>query len=159
MALVFHVDEIMKGTHHFVDPSYGDAAERPCWFRLRWGAPLLASVNPFSSRFLRYDATGVIEVDGLTDGQADCTGSLELDYFGDKKITYDLCFTARGMSFRYLGEKTHVDLRHPLLLIKTHTTCYGAITDPGDHFVSKSVLHFDLRRMVEFARSIRLQRS
>ncbi len=159
MPLAFHLDEVMRGSHHFVDPSYGDAAERPCWFRLRWGAPLLASINPLSSRFLRYDAAGTIVVDGLTDEPAACTGTLELDYFGDKKITYDLHFSARGSTYRYLGEKTDVDLRHPLLLIKTHTTCYGAVTDDAGQFVSKSVLHFDLEHMAQFARTIRLERT
>lgn len=158
MPFTFHIDEVMKGNHHFVDPSYGDATDRPCSFRLRWGAPLLASINPLSSRFMRYDASGVIEADGLTDGAVDCSGTLELDYFGDQKITYDLRFEARGRPFRYLGEKTHVDLRHPLLLIKTHTTCYGAITDDADRFVSKSVLHFDVFSVGKFARSLRIGR-
>lgn len=158
MPIAFHANETMKGTHHFVTPALGPPTDRPCWFRLRWGAPLLESVNPFSSRFLRYDASGVFVADRLTDGPAACSGSLELDYFGDLKITYDLCFQVAGARYRFRGEKRDVDLRRPLQLIKTHTTCYGAITDDTGNVVSKSVLHFAPENLREFVASMRLAR-
>ena len=159
MPLAFKITETMHGSHHFVDPAHGEAVDRPMHFTIDWGAPIASSVNPLSNRFMRYEASGTVAVDGLTSGEVPCTGSLEIDYVGLRKIIYDLAFQADGQTFRYRGEKTNVDLLKPLQLIKTHTTCYGTIVREDGRILSKSVLHFEPETMWPFLSSFRLRRA
>jgi hypothetical protein len=159
MPLAFKITETMRGAHHFVDPTRGEAIDRPMHFVIDWGAPIASSINPLSQRFMSYAASGVITVDGLTSGEVPCEGSLEIDYLGLRKIVYELVFQAGGQTFRYKGEKTNVDLLRPLQLVKTHTTCYGSIVDESGHIVSKSVVHFEPETMWPFLSSFRLRRA
>ena len=156
MPLSFTITETMSGLHHFVDPERGDANDRRFYFRLDWGARRPSQLNPFGQEFLSFEATGQILVDGLTAGEVPCTGTLELDYFGRHTITYVLDFAVDGESYHFVGEKVDVNPLHPLMLVKTHTTCYGTLTDSTGTIVSRSVTHFEPRTLVPFLTSFRL---
>ena len=157
MTLAFSVTETMRGLHHFVDPSLGPPDERPMYFRIDWGAPIGSALNPLSDGFMRHQATGTLFAEGLTPEPVPCTGALAVDYLRDHTITYDLGFSCAGAPYRYVGRKTDVYLRHPLQLIKTHTTCYGAITDAQGRTLSRSVLHFPPETALPFLMSFRLR--
>jgi hypothetical protein len=156
MPLSFTITETMSGLHHFVDPARGDANDRRCWFRLDWGARRAAQLNPFGDEFLVFAATGQIFVDGLTDSDVPCRGTIELDYFGRHTITYELDFDVDGEAYHFVGEKLDVNPLSPLMLVKTHTTCYGTLTDATGVIVSRSVTHFEPRALVPFLTSFRL---
>jgi hypothetical protein len=159
MALGFETEEIMRGTHHFVDPSYGSPHEMPMHFRIDWGQTFDRFLNPGSAGFFRADATGVISVTGLTDGEVPAKGSLELRYLTENTLRYDLEFNAHGEPFRYVGQKRDVKLWKPWLLPKTHTTCYGWISDEQGSIISRSVVHFllDFATLTHFITSFRLK--
>ena len=156
MPLSFTITETMAGLHHFVDPARGDANDRRFYFRLDWGARRGEQINPFADEFLAFGATGQILVDGLTDGEVPCTGTLKLDYFGRHTITYALDFEVDGEAFHFVGEKVDVNPLSPVMLIKTHTTCYGTLTDAAGAVVSRSVTHFEPSTLVPFITSFRL---
>jgi len=157
MSVRFTFTETMTGLHHFVDPKRGDANDRRFYFRLEWGPRDLSQLSPFGHNFLTFEAEGVIFVDGLTDGEVPCTGSLAIDYFGRRTITYALEFEVKGERFRFVGEKVDVNLLNPLMLIKTHTTCYGTLLDETGTIVSRSVAHFEPSSLISFLTSFRLQ--
>jgi hypothetical protein len=159
MALMLSMTECMRGVHHFVDPALGDASDRELYFRIQWGAPLRAALNPLSPGFLRYQAHGAIFVQGLGAAELPCAGSLRLDYVREHKIIYDLRFEHEGRALRYLGEKTDVRLTRPLMLVKTHTTCYGRILDEAGRILSRSVVHFEPSATLQFLASTRLSAS
>jgi hypothetical protein len=159
MAVVVRLTETMRGTHHFVDSSLGNAEDRKFYFRIQWGGAVSSVLNPLSPDFLRYDADGIIFVEGLDSSELRCKGSLELDYLREHKLTYRLNFEHQGRLFRYTGEKTNVRLTHPVMLVKTHTTCYGRIVDDQSRIVSKSVAHFEPESIAEFLTSFRLSRA
>ena len=156
MSLSFTLTETMSGLHHFVDPGRGDANDRRFYFRLDWGARRPAQLNPFGQEFMIFEATGWILVDGLTPGEVPCTGTLEIDYFGRHTITYVLDFEVDGESYHFVGEKVDVNPLRPLMLVKTHTTCYGTLTDAAGAVVSRSVTHFEPSTLVPFITSFRL---
>jgi hypothetical protein len=156
MHLRFTITETMTGLHHFVDPALGDPADRRFYFRIVWGGRPTKVLNPLSPDFLFYDADGVVFAEGLGPDEIPCKGTLRLDYFGTRKITYTLHFDHGGHSYRYVGAKVNVDLRNPLMLVKTHTTCYGEVTDETGKVVSKSVLHFEPESMAAFLTSVRV---
>ena len=156
MSLGFAVTETMRGVHHFVDPVRGPAIDRRFHFRIDWGAPLRTSCNPRSGRFMRYEAEGELFAEGLTKHIVACRGTLAIDYFKEHSIVYELLFEAEGQTLRYEGRKTDVRLSRPLQLIKTHTTCYGSITDGSGVIISRSVVHFPPETTLSFVRSIRL---
>jgi hypothetical protein len=156
MSLSFTITETMSGLHHFVDPARGDANDRRFYFRLDWGARRGGQLNPFGPEFLVFDAAGQILVDGLTTGEVPCTGTLELDYFGRHTITYALDFEVDGERYHFVGEKVDVNPLHPIMLVKTHTTCYGTLTDSTGTIVSRSVTHFEPSAIVPFITSFRL---
>lgn len=147
----FRMDEIMVGTHRFADSE----DERPMLFHLSWGHPRPAIFyNPFSPEFLCARARGVITVDGLVH-KADCSGNLKLLYFSGGKIRYELDFSDdQGKAYHYLGEKVNI---RPWNLHRSHTTCYGTITehDTGK-VVSNSVIRFPLSELPAFLKSFRL---
>ena len=157
MALAFSITETMTGSHHFVEPSLGDGSDQSLIVRIRWGGELSAVLNPLSARFLNYDAEGSIFIEGLASEEIPCSGWLRLDYFRDHKIVYRLDFKHDGHVFHYTGEKTNVHLRRPLQLVKTHTTCYGAVTNERGQTISKSIIHFKPSSMPAFLRSLRLK--
>jgi len=152
MGLSFQLTECMRGAHHFVDPVLGDASDRNLYFRIRWSGQLASVLNPFSSEFLLYQAQGAILVDGLTQGEAPCKGTLKLDYLREHKLTYTLVFDR----WRFIGEKLDVRLSRPVMLIKTHTTCYGRIEDERARIVSRSVVHFEPADAFGFLASTRV---
>ena len=158
MTITFAVTETMRGVHHFVDSARGPAEDRPFHFCIEWSAPLARSLRPWSDEFMRYEAKGEIFAAGLTPRSTPCRGSLAIDYLADHTIRYDLEFEADGTTHRYEGTKTDVRLSRPLQLIKTHTTCYGRITDASGAIVSRSVLHFLPETTGAFLRSFRLRR-
>jgi len=151
------ITETMRGVHHFVDPARGEANDRTFYFKIDWGGAPLEVLNPVSSRFLVFDAEGVILVAGLTEGEIPCRGMLTLDYFRARKLRYELDFLVDGEPYYYVGEKVNVDLRRPLLLIKTHTTCYGTLRNRDGAIVSRSVVHFEPEAMGPFIKSVRLR--
>lgn len=159
MSLAFAVTETMRGVHHFVDPARGPAVDRPFHFRIDWGAPFRKSLRPRSDRYMRYGAEGELFADGLTPHIVPCHGTLTIDYFKDHAIVYDLRFEAEGQLLQYVGRKTDVRLTRPLQLVKTHTTCYGSITDASGSILSRSVVHFPPETTLSFVRSFRLRKS
>lgn len=150
------ISETMRGSHHFVDPALGAATDHRFYFIIDWGGLPLEVLNPLSSMFMVFDAEGVILVEGLTDGEVPCTGKLTLDYFGSRSLRYELDFEVGDRGYSYVGEKVDVDLRKPLLLVKTHTTCYGTLRRDDGAIVSRSVVHFEPEAIVPFLRSVRL---
>lgn len=156
MTFKVRVTETMQGDHHFVDAELGDPSDRPFLFRIDWSASPLDAFNPGSPRFMTFEASGVMDVEGLTAGETPCSGSLTVDYLQSQTITYDLLFEAKGREHRYLGRKVGVDLRRPLELVKTHTTCYGTISREDGRIVSKSVAHFVPEELFPFLTSFRV---
>jgi len=155
MALDIQLTETMRGLHHFTDPDLGEARDRRMWFTIDWRGAPSAVLNPLSRTFMVFDAAGVMYVEGLTEPEVECEGTLAVDYFRTQTIKYDLAFDVEGVRYRYKGEKVEVNLARPLELIKTHTTCYGSTTRDG-RIISRSVTHFDLRTAVPFVTSFRL---
>jgi hypothetical protein len=150
----FRIAETMRGSHHFVAGA-GPEGEHPLDLELDWGCQRLSEwLNPLGARFLSNVAEGRIRVGGLVDA-APCRGRLDLRYFKDASIRYDLRFKgAHGRAYRYLGEK--VNLR-PWNLHRTHTTCYGTIVDlNADRDVSKSIVYFSLGSLPAMLASFRL---
>ena len=153
----FKMDEIMVGTHTFSDGSF-EGRELPLNFSLTWGNEnLVKFLNPRSDEFLMNSAKGFITVGGLAN-KADCTGTLRLMYFSERKIRYELDFRGdNGRAYRYAGEKVNI---WPWNLHKTHVTCYGTITDLAtEKIISGSVVYFPLREMLDFLKSTRLVKS
>jgi hypothetical protein len=150
------ISETMRGSHHFVDSALGEATDRGFHFIIDWGGAPLEVLNPFSSRFMSFDTEGVIFVEGLTDGEVPCTGKLTLDYIRSRSLTYELDFDAGDERYHYTGRKVDVDLRRPLMLVKTHTTCYGMLRRDDGSIVSRSVVHFEPEELLPFVRSVRL---
>jgi hypothetical protein len=156
MVLKIRITETMRGQHHFVDPELGEPLDRSLHFRIDWSGEPKTALNPLDSGFMTFDAAGVIDVEGLTKGEIPCAGSLRVDYFRGRTITYELDFEANGDRFRYVGQKVGVNLLRPVELIKTHTTCYGTITREDGRIVSKSVTHFEPDELVPFVASFRV---
>ncbi len=152
--LGFSVRETMRGTHHFVGGA-GPDGEHPLEFTITWGARHLDDwLNPLGTGFLSNFLTGTIRVGHLVEDAA-CTGTLDLRYFQEAKLRYTIDFKAAGdHPYRYVGEK--VNLR-PWNLHKTHTTCYGTITDLiSGKDVSRSIVYFTLDELPSFVTSLRL---
>ncbi|MEW6077674.1 MAG: hypothetical protein AB1724_07680 [Thermodesulfobacteriota bacterium] len=152
----FKLDELMTGTHQFTDGRTDAGVKRPLFFHITWGNSSLARFfNPFSGQFLLNEARGVITVDGLVN-KADCTGTLRLLYFTERKIRYDLIFKDdAGKAYRYVGEKRDI---WPWNLHRTHVTCYGTITDlETGQTISESVIYFPYRETLAFLLSFRLR--
>lgn len=153
----FSITETMKGDHHFVDPTIGSASDRLFYFRIEWQGAIPDSFDPRSTEFLIFDAQGVIFVSGLTAGELPCAGSLRLDYVRSKSLRYELDFDVDGEAYHYVGEKLDVNLLKPLLLIKTHTTCYGTLTRSDGSIISRSIAHFEPETALPFILSLRVK--
>jgi hypothetical protein len=146
----FKIDEIMAGSHRPI----GRDEDLPMHFNITWGHKnLIEYLNPFSPEFLRAEAAGVITIDGLVK-KTECTGSLKLLYFTERKIRYELYFAdEQGRTYRYLGEKINI---LPWNLHKSHFTCYGTITErETGTVISSCVVRFPFRELMTFIRSIR----
>jgi hypothetical protein len=158
MAKTFQITETMRGVHHFVDPSRGTAEDHVFYFTIDWQSSVFKALNPFGASFMTFDAKGVLFAGGLTAGEVPCQGVLKVDYIRSKTIAYELDFQIEDKSYHYVGEKVDVDLSKPLLLVKTHTTCYGRVTRDDGQIVSRSVAHFEPRTVLPFLMSFRFQR-
>lgn len=158
MGIAFSIDEIMKGTHHFVDPQLGSTEESEFYFKITWGQSIVDFFNPLSTKCFKTDAEGTIFVTGLTSQEVPTKGTLELNYFSEQKLRYTLNFSVKGEPYQYVGEKVDVKLWRPLCLVKTHTTCYGKITDKKNKIISKSVTHFEIEpgNLLYFASSFKI---
>lgn len=156
MTISFTITENMHGYHHFVDSEYVSVINRPFHFKINWGAPIISAINPKSHYFMQYKALGKLFVGGLTSEYVSCRGSLVIDYFKTHKIIYNLKFEAKNETFNYVGKKTSVKLSNPLELIKTHTTCYGKITNTNNKIISYSVAHFKKEELLPFIRSFKI---
>jgi hypothetical protein len=154
----FRIDEVMRGTHRYLrDFLPGDVpagAEFPLEFFVTWGNPHLEKfLNPFSGDFFFSDLEGTLSAGGLC-LEAPVKGSFELNYFKDATLRYCFEFTAYDRLYRYLGEKRGI---RPWNLQRTHTTCYGTITDVlSGEILSESVVYFDLPQLPSFLASLRL---
>jgi len=148
----FKVDEIMTGTHHFVGGS-GPAGELPMEFRVTWGNKHFTKfINPSGNEFMVSDLEGVVDIGGLCEN-APVKGKLELRYFQEGKIRYTFDFEVGGKKYNYVGEKR--DIR-PWNLHRTHTTCYGTLTEADTgKVVSESITYFKLNTAIPFVLSMR----
>lgn len=151
--LGFTMVETMIGTHTFF-PGFGPSGVHPMHFEVTWGShDILQWLNPIGSHFLVNFLEGTVSVGGLVK-QTICRGSLDLMYFTQAKIRYIFEFSdSRKNTYRYVGEKIHL---RPWNIHRTHTTCYGVITDlKTNQPISKSVLRFDLHTLPAFIGSFR----
>ena len=124
-------------------------------FEITWGARrILPYLNPLKMSFMSNFVEGTVSVGGLVQN-ARCRGTLDLRYFSEAKIRYNFTFKDdQGRALRYIGEKVNI---RPWNLHRTHTTCYGTITDLGTgQELSKSILYFELQTMPAFLSSFRL---
>lgn len=150
----FMMDEVMSGSHHFIDGA-GPDGEHPLSFHVTWGNRHLEDwLNPLGPGFMSNFLEGTVDVGGLVQG-AHCYGTLDLRYFQEGSIRYTFDFKdGNDRPLRYVGEK--VDIR-PWNLHRTHTTCYGTITDLRENReLSKSIVYFKFNTLPAFLGSIRL---
>lgn len=152
--LGFMLDEVMVGSHHFVNEA-GPQGEHPMSFEVSWGSRrMLPYLNPLNPRFLSNFLEGTVSVGGLVE-RARCRGTLDLRYFTEAAIRYNFTFKDdQGRALRYIGEKVNI---RPWNLHRTHTTCYGTITDLNtNQEISKSILYFELQTLPAFLASFRM---
>ncbi len=153
--LGFKLDEIMTGTHNFVSQNEKEG-ELPINFSVTWGnKSLLKFLNPFSEEFFHSELKGFITVGGLVE-KANCTGTLSLLYFTERKIRYEFSFKDdSGKQYQYIGEKVNI---WPWNLHKTHVTCYGSVMESKTgKTISKSIVYFPLRETLAFILSFRFR--
>lgn len=151
--LGFRIKETMRGTHE-LQPGHGASGPRPFEFRLTWGPDNVTQwLDRSSDQFLSQSAEGTISVDGLCE-RAPCHGVLQMDYFREKKIRYELDFDVNGKGYRYVGEKVNI---RPWNLPVSHTTCFGTLIErETGQLVSTSVARFLVSMLPGFAASARL---
>ncbi len=155
----FRMEERMAGTHRFrrdFPPGEVKAGtELPLSFVACWGHESLPRfLSRKSGEFLRAELEGIITAGGLC-AETPIQGSIELRYFEDASVRYRFEFEAHRRRFRYAGEKRGI---RPWNLHRTHTTCYGTITDLEDgELLTDSVTYFDLRDLPSFFASWRFR--
>lgn len=121
----FRAQELMRGWHEFADGA-GPPGRQPFEFRVRWGPDSLRDwLNPRGPGFLWQELEGSVLPGGLA-GWTPCQGTLQLEYFGPRRIRYDFDFDVDGATYHYRGEKTNLRWWN---LAVTHTTCYGVVTE------------------------------
>lgn len=149
----FRVTEVMRGTHERCD-GQPPAGPQPFVFRVTWGPDRLRDwVNPISGRFLWQELEGEVQAGGLCDAWTRCRGTLALEYFGRRRIRYELDFEAGGGVFRFVGEKVNI---RPWNLLVSHTTCTGTITELATgKLISTAVVTFRLRDLPRMLLSTR----
>ena len=114
----------------------------------------LADTLPGDFEILSNFLEGTVGVGGLVE-EAPCRGTLDFLYFTEGKIRYTFDFKGKqGRPYRYVGEK--VDIR-PWNLPRTHTTCYGTISDlDSGREISRSIVYFRMGSIPAFLQSFRL---
>lgn len=152
--LGFKFDELMVGTHRFVD-GREPSGELPMEFSVTWGTENLAQYLDWRDRgrFFTNDLHGTVRIEGLVE-RAECRGTLELRYLSEAKIRYTFEFDdATGLRYRYVGEKVGI---RPWNLHRTHTTCFGVLTQLATgKRISESILYFRMRSLPRFLLSFR----
>jgi hypothetical protein len=155
----FSIEEQLRGTHRFtrdlVVTHTTAGAERPLSFTARWGHHRAKDyLAPTSSEFLCAELEGEITAGGLCE-RAPIVGTLELRYLKDATVRYRFEFAAQDRLWRYAGEKRGI---RPWNLHRSHTTCYGRITEAGSgEVLSESVVYFELSQLPRFLSSLRLR--
>jgi hypothetical protein len=155
----FSIEEQMSGTHRFrhdlAVTQTTAGAERPLSFTARWGHRHAKDyLTPTSHEFLCADLEGEITAGGLCE-RAPIIGTLELRYLKDATVRYRFEFTAHDQRWRYDGEKREI---RPWNLHRSHTTCYGTITEVSSgEVLSESVVYFELSQLPRFLASLRLR--
>ena len=147
------MDEVMTGTHEFKS-GYGPPGEKFMEFRATWGPKHMHEfINPVGGKWLYNDLEGHVDIEDLCQ-DAPMKGSLELLYFQEGKIRYTFDFEVDGTEYHFVGEKR--DIR-PWNLHRTHTTCYGVLTEKlTGQVVSESITYFKLNTVPAFMASMRL---
>ena len=145
----FNFNETMTGTHFL------NGTEGKFEFIVRWGPDNIFNwLNVFSGKFLSQPLHGIITADGICEEQ-ECEGTLELKYWKGK-IRYTIFFTANDIPYKYVGEKR--DIR-PWNLHRTHTTCYGILTNlKTNEVVSEPLTYFRLKTLPAFLLSFGFSR-
>ena len=160
--LGFRMNETMRGTHRLVkDYETRDGniipagSELPFEFSCKWGHPNLVDYfNPLGNDFCSALLTGTVTIGGVCEA-ASMRGSLEFRYLTESLIRYAFDFEVDGRPYAFVGEKR--DIR-PWNLHRTHTTCFGTVTDVEDGTkLCDAVVHFDLKELPTFAGSLRLE--
>lgn len=160
--LGFRMDETMRGTHRLVkdyQPEGGAlipaGSEMPFEFSCSWGHPNLVDYfNPLGNDFCSALLTGTVTIGGVCD-RAPMRGSLEFRYLTESLIRYAFEFEVAERRYSFVGEKR--DIR-PWNLHRTHTTCFGTVTDIEDGTkLCDAVVHFDLKELPTFVSSLRLE--
>jgi len=151
--LGFKMDEVMTGTHEF-EPGFGSSGEKFMEFRVTWGPKHLTEfINPIGGMFMFNYMAGYVDIEGLCHNTP-VVGTLELAYFTEAKIRYIFDFEVDGTEYHYIGEKRNI---RPWNLHRTHTTCYGTLTEKmTGRLVSKSITYFRFRTAPAFMASMRL---
>ncbi len=150
----FRIDEVMAGEHAF-EPQFKKPGKRPFYFKATWGPKeMLQFLNPMGNDFFINDLKGVVYVDGLTDGEIEINGRLELKYHDGQKIRYLFDFEHDNVEYSFVGEKVNI---LPWNLHLSHTTCFGELRNKTTgELVSKSITHFHWDTLPEFVGSFRL---
>jgi hypothetical protein len=150
--LGFSMDEVMSGSHKFLDGRSEDTA-LPMEFDVKWGAPSLGDFITPGPKFFKTDLAGTVTVGGLCEA-APCKGNLTLGYFKDASIRYDFKFTVHGIKYQFIGEKVNIK---PWNLPVSHTTCFGLLTEiDSGRLISRSLTFFKLGTVPSFLASFRL---
>jgi len=149
----FKIDEVMSGEHEF-EPGMGPGGKHKFEFRVTWGPQEVANwLNPKSSDFLTQPLQGTVTAGGLC-YEIPCQGTLQLDYFGERKIRYIFDFEVEDTEYQYIGEKVNI---WPWNLPFSHTTCFGTVVEKDSRkLVSRSVTYFKLHTTPQFLSSFRL---
>jgi hypothetical protein len=150
----FKMDEVMSGTHEFI-PGHGPEGEYPMEFRGTWGPEHMSKwLNPWGEEFMTQPMKGTISIGEFCE-DVPCIGSLQLAYFSEQKVKYELMFSVEGEPHVYIGEKINIK---PWNLHKSHTTCYGGVFEiESGEMVSRSVTYFRFKTAPAFLASFRLE--
>jgi hypothetical protein len=92
--------------------------------------------------------SGVVK---MGDRQAPLSGTLFMDLFFAKRLTYDFEFSLDGQKYRFVGDKRIKFLD----FLRTMTTLIGRIDRDGERFADVES-HFRLRELLKFLSSFRV---
>ena len=153
--LSFKMSETMSGYHEFEDAS-GPSGQMPFEFNIDWKTDSLTEwINPKNSNFMVNKVNGTISIGGLANN-IPCSGNMEVRYFKDNKIKYDLNFSFKNKKYHFVGEKINIK---PWNLPVSHTTCFGVLTEAkSKKLISKSVTFFSIKTLPSFLLSFRVNK-
>lgn len=138
----FRAREVMSGWHEFAE-GRGPGGRHPFAFRARWGPDSVRDwLNPRKPTFLWQELDGEVSAGGLCDWTP-CSGTLQLQYVGLRRIRYDFDFVVDGVTYQYVGDKENLRWWN---LAVTHTTCFGVVSERRTGaLVSRGTTLFHLR--------------